>query len=324
MVKFISKILAGSESKKNELLQNGETDLSYSIASVSRFRVNIFKQRGTYAIVLRAIKSNPPKFQDLVLPDVIKKIAEESIGLILVTGPTGSGKSTTLAAMLDYRNENFEEAIITIEDPIEYVFKDKKAHIVQREVGMDTQSFSSGLRSALREDPDVIMIGEMRDLETIQTALRSAETGHLVLSTLHTQDAKDTINRIINMFPGEEQNHVRILLSAVLKAVISQRLIPRKDGKGVVPAVEVLINTGAIRECIIDPDKHHLMNDYMEKGKKVYGTQTFDQSVVDLYHQGLISYEDAIMYASNPSDVELKLKGITADDDGLHFDGYSY
>jgi twitching motility protein PilT len=319
MMKFISKILAGSESKKNELIKNGETDLSYSIQSVSRFRVNIFKQRGTYAIVLRVIKTEPPKFENLILPEVIKKIAEEPIGLVLVTGPTGSGKSTTLAAMIDHRNENFEETIITIEDPIEYVFRDKKAYIIQREVGMDTQSFNSGLRAALREDPDVIMVGEMRDLETIQTALRAAETGHFVLSTLHAQDAKDTISRIINMFPGEEQNHIRILLAAVLKAVISQRLIPRKDGKGVVPAVEVLINTGAITECIMNPDKFLLINDYMEKGKKVYGTQTFDQSVIELYNQGLISYEDALAYASNPSDVELKLKGFGGEDDESEF-----
>ncbi|ACD66006.1 MAG TPA: type IV pilus twitching motility protein PilT [Sulfurihydrogenibium sp.] len=325
MTNFISKILAKSENKKAELIKNGEVDISYSIPTVSRFRVNIYRQRGTYAIALRALKTNIPRFEELLLPEVIRKIAEEARGLVLVTGPTGSGKSTTLASMLDYRNEIFEETIITIEDPIEYVFRDKKAYIVQREVDLDTRDFSTGLRAALREDPDVIMVGEMRDLETIQTALRAAETGHFVLSTLHTQDAKDTISRIINMFPGEEQNHLRILLAAVLKAVISQRLIPRKDGKGVVPAVEVLINTGAITECIMDPDKLLLINDYMEKGKKMYGMQTFDQAVVDLYNQGLISYEDALMHASNPSDVELKIKGITAgEDEGLDFGGFTY
>lgn len=315
MAKFISKILSKSENKKAELIKNGEVDISYSISGVSRFRVNIYRQRGTYAIAMRVIKSSIPALETLMLPEVIKSIAEDTRGLVLVTGPTGSGKSTTLASMLDYRNENFEETIITIEDPIEYIFRDKKAYIVQREVGLDTSSFGTGLRAALREDPDVIMVGEMRDLETIQTALRAAETGHFVLSTLHTQDAKDTISRIINMFPAEEQNHLRILLAAVLKAVISQRLIPRKDGSGVVPAVEILINTGAITECIKDPDRFFEITDYMERGKKQYGMQTFDQAVIDLYNKGLISYENALLYATNPSDVELKIKGIGAMDE---------
>lgn len=320
---FISKILAKSETKKSELVKNGEVDISYSIIGVSRFRVNIYKQRGSYAIALRVLKTKIPSLDSLMLPDVIKQIAQEPRGLVLVTGPTGSGKSTTLASMLDYRNENFEETIITIEDPIEYVFRDKKSYIVQREVDLDTRDFNTGLRAALREDPDVIMVGEMRDLETIQTALRAAETGHFVLSTLHTQDAKDTISRIINMFPAEEQNHLRILLSAVLKAIISQRLIPRKDGKGVVPAVEVLINTGAITEAIKDPDKLFMIQDLMEKGRKQYGMQTFDQAVVDLYNQGLITYEDALLYATNPSDVELKIKGITTgEDEGLSFESF--
>lgn len=323
MGSFVSKILGKSETKKAELIKNGEVDISYSIAGVSRFRVNIYKQRGTYAIALRVLKTKIPHIDSLLLPDVIKQIAQEPRGLVLVTGPTGSGKSTTLASMLDYRNEIFEETIITIEDPIEYVFRDKKSYIVQREVDLDTKDFSTGLRAALREDPDVIMVGEMRDLETIQTALRAAETGHFVLSTLHTQDAKDTISRIINMFPAEEQNHLRILLSAVLKAIISQRLIPRKDGKGVVPAVEVLINTGAITEAIKDPDKLFMIQDFMEKGKKQYGMQTFDQAVVDLYNQGLITYEDALLYATNPSDVELKIKGITTgEDEGLSFEPF--
>lgn len=315
MTSFISKILSKSENKKAELIKNGEVDISYSISGVSRFRVNIYRQRGTYAIAMRVLKTEIPKMETLMLPDIIKTIAEEPRGLVLVTGPTGSGKSTTLASMLDYRNENFEETIITIEDPIEYIFRDKKAYIVQREVGLDTKDFNTGLRAALREDPDVVMVGEMRDLETIQTALRAAETGHFVLSTLHTQDAKDTISRIINMFPAEEQNHLRILLAAVLRAVISQRLIPRKDGTGVVPAVEILINTGAITECIKDPDKLFEITDYMERGKKQYGMQTFDQAVIDLYNKGLISYEDALLYATNPSDVELKIKGIGAMDE---------
>ncbi|MEJ5172612.1 MAG: PilT/PilU family type 4a pilus ATPase [Hydrogenothermaceae bacterium] len=320
---YIAKILAKSEAKKAELMKNGEVDISYSIAGVSRFRVNIYKQRGTYAIALRVLKTKIPPLDSLLLPEVIKDIAKEPRGLVLVTGPTGSGKSTTLASMLDYRNELFEETIITIENPIEYVFRDKKSYIVQREVDLDTRDFNSGLRAALREDPDVIMVGEMRDLETIQTALRAAETGHFVLSTLHTQDAKDTISRIINMFPAEEQNHLRILLAAVLRAIISQRLIPRKDGKGVVPAVEILINAGAITECIKDPDKLFMIQDLMEKGRKQYRMQTFDQAVVDLYNEGLISYEDALLYATNPSDVELKIKGISAGaEEGMGFETF--
>lgn len=323
MNNFISNILARSEGKRADLVKNGEVDISYSIPGVSRFRVNIYRQRGSYAIALRVLKTKIPPLDSLMLPEVIKQIAQEPRGLVLVTGPTGSGKSTTLASMLDYRNEMFEETIITIEDPIEYVFKDKKSYIVQREVDLDTRDFNSGLRAALREDPDVIMVGEMRDLETIQTALRAAETGHFVLSTLHTQDAKDTISRIINMFPAEEQNHLRILLSAVLRAVISQRLIPRKDGRGVVPAVEVLINTGAVTEAIKDPEKLFMIQDLMEKGKKQYGMQTFDQAVVDLYNEGLITYEDALLYATNPSDVDLKIKGITAgEDEGMGFEEF--
>jgi len=310
IAKFITKIISKSETKKQELLENGEVDISYAIPKVSRFRVNIYKQRGTFAINLRVLKTKIPSFEELMLPEKLKEIALESRGLVLVTGPTGSGKSTTLAAMLDYRNQREKETIITIEDPIEYIFQDKMCYIAQREVGLDTKSFYTGLRAALREDPDVILVGEMRDLETIETALRAAETGHFVLSTLHTQDAKDTLNRIINMFPSNEQNHLRILLAAVLKAVISQRLLPRKDGKGVVPAVEILINTGAVFEAIKDPDKFFMIQDLMEKGRKQYGMQTFDQAILDLYNQGLISYETALTYATNPSDVELKIKGV--------------
>ncbi len=324
MIGFINKIIGNLESKKNDLINNGEVDASYSIHGLSRFRVNIYKQRGTYAINLRVLKTKIPPLDSLYLPDVIKKIAEESRGLVLVTGPTGSGKSTTLAAMIDYRNERFEETIITIEDPIEYVYQDKKCYIAQREVGLDTKSFSTGLRAALREDPDVILVGEMRDLETIQTALKAAETGHFVLSTLHTLDAKDTINRIINMFPAEEQNHLRIMLASVLKAIISQRLVPKKDGSGIVPAVEILINTGAITEAIKDPEKLFMITDLMEKGKKQYGMQTFDQAVVELYEKGLITYEDALLYATNPADVELKIKGITSGEDETEFGSYGF
>lgn len=321
---WINKILSNNETKKQQLLKNGEVDVSYSLSGYSRFRVNIYRQRGTYAINMRALKTEIPKFESLGLPPVLKEIALEPRGLVLVTGPTGSGKSTTMAAMLDYRNENVNEVIITIEDPIEYLFKDKKCYIAQREVGSDTMSFSTGLRAALREDPDVIMVGEMRDIETIETALRAAETGHFVLSTLHTQDAKDTLNRIIDMFPHEQQNHLRILLASVLKAIISQRLIPRKDGKGIVPAIEILINKGAIFEAIKDPQKTFMLTDLMEKGKKQYGMQTFDQAVVELYEKGLITYEDALIYATNPADVELKIKGISSGEDETEFSSYGF
>ena len=319
ILSFVKQVVK-SQKKLEELVDRGELDISYSIPKVSRFRVNIYRQRGTYAFAFRALKNKIPKIEELNLPVKLKEIALEPRGLVLVTGPTGSGKSTTLASMIDYRNENAQDVIITIEDPIEYIYQDKKCYIVQREIGLDTSSFSSALRAALREDPDVILVGEMRDLETIEIALRAAETGHLVFSTLHTQDAKDTLNRIIDMFPAEEQNHIRIMLASTLKAVISQRLIPRKDGKGIVPAIEILINVGAIYDALMDTDKLDDVPELMEKGRKQYGTQTFDQAIYDLYTQGLIDYENALKYATNPADLDLKIKGIsTGEDDEFHF-----
>ncbi len=311
---FLDRVVT-TKTKRSELLQNGEVDLSYSIAGVSRFRVNVYKQRGTYAFAFRVLKTYIPTLEELMLPEKLKDISLANRGLVLITGPTGSGKSTTLAAMLEYRNENKNNVIVTIEDPIEFVFKDKKSYIVQREIGTDTLSFASALRAALREDPDVIMVGEMRDVETIETALRAAETGHLVFSTLHTQDAKETITRIIDVFPLESQNHIRLLLSATLYAIVSLRLMPRKNGEGVVPAVEILINEGAIKEAIADPEKFNEINNLMEKGKEQYGMQTFDQSILELYNKGYISGEDALAYASNPSDLELKMKGISSSED---------
>ena len=302
-----------TEQKRRELFEKGELDISYSIPQVSRFRVNIYKQRGTFAFAFRILKTKIPSIDELGLPKKLKDIALEKRGLILVTGPTGSGKSTTIASMIDYRNQQETDVIVTIEDPIEYVFKDKKSYIVQREVGLDTMSFSSALRAALREDPDVIFVGEMRDLETIETALRAAETGHLVFSTLHTQNAKETINRIIDMFPLEGQNQIRILLASTLRAVISQRLVPRKDGKGLVAAIELLINTGAIYDAILDPEKFETINDLIAKGKQQYGMQTFDQSLLELYEKGEISKEDALKASENPSDLELKMKGISTE-----------
>ncbi|WP_457643010.1 type IV pilus twitching motility protein PilT [Persephonella sp.] len=311
IVNFINTVVK-SENKKAELIRKGEIDISYSIPKVSRFRVNIYKQRGTYAFAFRILKTRIPSFEELNLPAKLADIALEKRGLVLVTGPTGSGKSTTLAAMIDHRNQNREDVIITIEDPIEYLFQDKKCYIVQREVGLDSTNFATALRAALREDPDVIMVGEMRDVETVETALRAAETGHLVFSTLHTQDAKDTLNRIIDMFPLEAQNHIRIMLASTLKAVISQRLIPRKDREGIVPAVEILINTGAVFDAIIDPDKFETITELMEKGHSEYGMQTFDMHILELYNKGWISYEDAMVAATNPSDLELKIKGVSS------------
>ncbi|RMD47383.1 MAG: type IV pilus twitching motility protein PilT [Aquificota bacterium] len=309
---FVVKVVP-SEIKRNELFNKGEIDISYSIPKVSRFRVNIYKQRGTFAFAFRILKTKIPKIEDLMLPIKLKEIALEKRGLVLVTGPTGSGKSTTLASMIDYRNEQGNDVIITIEDPIEYVFRDKNCYIVQREIGLDTQTFASALRAALREDPDVILVGEMRDLETIETAIRAAETGHLVYSTLHTQNAKETINRIIDMFPPEAQHQIRILLASTLKAVISQRLITRKDGKGVVPAVELFVNTGAVYDAILDPDKFELIQDLMEKGRNQYGMQTFNQALLELYNKGLITKEDALAASDNPSDLELRMKGISTE-----------
>ena len=267
-------------------------------------------QRGTVSIVFRIVSMDILDIQELMLPVVLKKIALEPRGLILVTGTTGSGKSTTLASMVDYINLNKTRNIITIEDPIEFLHRDKKSIISQREIGHDTESFSKALRAALRQDPDVILVGEMRDFETIQTALTAAETGHLVLSTLHTSDAVETINRIITVFPPYQHKQVRIQLASVLRAIISMRLVPRADEQGRVPAIEVLLATQTIKSCIEDPDKTKLIPDYIAEGFSQYGMQTFDQSFLNLYKSGIISYEDALSRATNPDDFALKVKGI--------------
>ncbi len=292
-----------------------DLDFAYSLPGVGRFRCNCFVQRGTVGVVFRVIPSKIPTIDELNLPEVLKKIALEPRGLILVTGTTGSGKSTTLAAMIDYINENRTYNIITIEDPIEFLHRDKKSIINQREVGTDTESFAKALRAALRQDPDVILVGEMRDFETIQTALVAAETGHLVMSTLHTTDATETVNRIISVFPPYQHQQIRIQLASVLRGIISMRLVPKADGHGRVPAVEVLIATETIKDCIVNPDKTHLIKDTIAKGKLHYGMQTFDQSLYDLYQKGMITLEEALRQATNPDDLALKIKGIhsTAD-----------
>jgi twitching motility protein PilT len=313
MASFVEEIIGKNRKKMAEFEELGETDTSYSLKGLARFRVNIYKQRGSIGMAFRVIPYSVPPFESLNLPEVMRKVVLESArGLVLVTGPTGSGKSTTIASLINEINRRKETTIVTIEDPIEYLFKDEKSFIVQREVGLDTSSFARGLRAALREDPDIIFVGEIRDTETAMIALQAAETGHLVLSTLHTLDAKETINRIIGMFNLEVREQIRVQLAETLVAVFSQRLVPRADRTGIVPAVEVLINTASIKECILDPTKIDEIPMLLEKGRPVYSTQTFDQHLEELYRKGIIDYNTAIAYASKPSDMEIKLKGISA------------
>jgi twitching motility protein PilT len=304
-----------NEYQKKKLQEQFDVDLAYSVPGFGRFRGNVFYQRGSIGIVMRIIPLKVKTIRELLLPTVLEKISMEKRGLVLVTGTTGSGKSTTLAAMIDYINTHRAEHIITIEDPIEFVHRDKKSIVNQREVGLDVANFSRGLISALREDPDVIFVGEMRDFETIHTAILAAETGHLVLSTLHTLDAPETINRIISVYPPHQHKQVRLQLASLLKAVISMRLLPRADVPGRVPAVEVMINTPFIRECIINKEKTHLIRDAIAAGVSQYGMQTFDQSLYKLYINKYIDYETALQYASNPDNFRLKVMGIQSTSD---------
>ncbi len=292
-----------------------DADFAYSVPGLGRFRCNVFVQRGAVGIVFRFIPTKIPTFEELNLPEVIKQLALEERGLVLVTGTTSSGKTTTLASMVDLINASKTKHVMTIEDPIEYAHRDKRSIVNQREIGSDTESFSKALRQALRQDPDVILVGEMRDFETIQTVLVAAETGHLVLSTLHTIDATETINRVIAVFPPYQHKQVRIQLASVLRGIISLRLIPRADGKGRVPAVEVLVATGTIKDCILDPDKTKLIPEVLAQGAIHYGMQTFDQSLFGLYKSELITYEEALRTASNPDDFALRAKGIQAASD---------
>ncbi len=296
--------------QRKKLKEEFDIDLAYSLPGFGRFRGNVFYQRNSVTIALRIIPLEVKSIRELLLPEILEKIAFSPRGLVLVTGTTGSGKTTTLAAMIDYINTYRRENIITIEDPIEYLHKDKKSIISQREIGMDVQNFSRGLRACLREDPDVILVGEMRDLETIETALLAAETGHLVLSTLHTLDAPETINRIISTFPPHHQRQVRLQLASVIKAVISMRLVPRMDEQGRVPAVEVMVSTPYIQECIIDRDKTAFIRDAIATGVSQYGMQTFDQSIYQLYRDGYISFEQGIKYSSNPDAFKLRVMGV--------------
>jgi twitching motility protein PilT len=290
--------------------ENKDVDLAYSLADVGRFRVNIFSQRNSLSIAMRYIPFSVPSIDTLSLPPIVKSVALKERGLILVTGITGSGKSTTLASMINYINANKSVHIITIEDPIEYLHKDIKSIVNQREIGMDVYSFSHGLREALRQDPDVILVGEMRDLETIETAITAAETGHLVMSTLHTLDAQETINRIIAVFPPYQQKQIRIQLSSVITAVISQRLIQRADKQGRLPAAEILIGTETIKDCILNEDKTSGIRDYIKAGNAQYGMQTFDQSLYGFYKNNLITYEDALAESTSPNDLALLISGV--------------
>ncbi|MBW2360207.1 MAG: type IV pilus twitching motility protein PilT [Deltaproteobacteria bacterium] len=302
--------------QKARFEETREVDLAHGIAGLGRFRVNVFQQRGTIGIVLRVIPFGVKSLEHLHLPKVIESIAMEQRGLILVTGTTGSGKSTSLASMIEFINATRTCHIMTIEDPIEFLIRDRRSIVNQREIGVDTQSFSMALRAALRQDPDVILVGEMRDFETIETGITAAETGHLVMSTLHTLDATETINRIISVFPPYQQKQIRLQLSSILKAVISQRLVPRADGKGRVPALEVMVSTARIRECIADKERTKEIRDAISKGFTTYGMQSFDQSLMQLVKQELVTYEEALKHVSNPDDFALRFRGIGSSSDG--------
>ncbi len=306
-----------SNRQKQRFKEVSEVDIGYGVSGLGRFRANIFQQRGTVSIVLRVIPDHNKSVAQLGLPPVIEKIAEERRGLILVTGATGSGKSTTLASMIDCINSTRSGHIVTIEDPIEFLHRDKQSFVTQREVDVDTRSFAEALRGALRQDPDVILVGEMRDHETIETALTAAETGHLVLSTLHTLDATETITRIVSSFPAHQQKSVRIQLAGILKAVISMRLVRAAKGAGRVPAIEVLVSTGFIRDHIINEEKTYLIREAIAAGTSQYGMQTFDQSLFHLLQAGLISQEEALHNATNPDEFKMRVSGIYSKDDTL-------
>ena len=293
-----------------EFAEHKESDFAIGVPGVGRFRTNVYQQRGTVAFAFRAIPYEVKQIRELNLPAVLEEIALKPRGLVLVTGVTGSGKSTALAAMINHVNTNRRVNIITIEDPIEFLHRDQNANISQREVGNDTLTFNSALRHVLRQDPDLILIGEIRDMETLDTALKAADTGHMVFSTLHTTDATQTVSRVISFFPPHQHDEVRHLLSTALQAIVSLRLVPRKDGRGRVPAAEVLINTAAVADNIRDLSKQLNIPDLIAEGSIQYGMQSFDQSLFHWYQQGVISYESAIFYATNPSEFALKVSGV--------------
>ncbi len=299
-----------SNRQKQHFKEAYEVDIGYGVSGLGRFRVNIFQQRNSIGIVARVISDSIRGFAELGLPPILNKIADEGRGLVLVTGTTGSGKSTTLAAIVDYINQKRNCHIVTIEDPIEFLHKNKESFVTQREVDVDTRNFAEALRGSLRQDPDVILVGEMRDLETIETALVAAETGHLVLSTLHTLDASETLTRIITAFPPYQQKSIRIQLAGLLKAVVSQRLMKSAKGNSRIPAVEVLMSTPLIRDYILHEDKTQSIRDAIAAGTSQYGMQTFDQSLFYLYQSGLITLDEALRGSTNPDEFRLRLAGI--------------
>jgi twitching motility protein PilT len=306
-VKELALKLIPREKDRERIDDLRDLDCSWGLPGLGRFRVNILRQRGSFMIVLRTIPIDVPTFEDLRMPPVLSSISDLERGLVLVTGITGAGKSSTQAAMVQYINKNYQRHIVTLENPIEFLHRDHKGSVTQRDVGTDTDSFMTGLRAALRQDPDVILIGEMRDKETIDTALKAAETGHVVISTLHTQNAFQTITRLLATFPRDEQEVIRIRLAEALHAVISQRLLPRKKAKGRIVACEVMVVTGTIRECILDPARAQEIPMLIEEGRQHYGSQSFDQHLMDLVRDDLVEFEVAKANANNPSDFDLKL-----------------
>jgi twitching motility protein PilT len=313
MSDVLNQILNPEQQKR--FITRNEMDLALSVAKLGRFRINLFRQRGTIGIALRAVNTTVPTFDELSLPPVIQTIAENRRGLVIVTGTTGSGKSTTLASMIEHINSTRKDNVLTVEDPIEYIYRDKECIISQREVGGDTPSFGSALKHAFRQDPDTILIGEIRDADTMSTALAAADTGHFVLTTLHTMNAIETISRIISFFPPHQHGQIRLLLAGTLKSIVCQRLLVRHDRPGRVPAVEVMIGTASMKECLINPEKTMDIMELIESGSIQYGMQSFDQSIMKLYRQGIISHEEAMTQASNPEDFDLRLKGITGASD---------
>jgi twitching motility protein PilT len=303
------------DDQRAKLEAGGEVDFAYSLSGVGRFRVNAFRQRGSVGMTLRRVSTERMSVEELGLPPVIRKLADEPRGLVLVTGTAGSGKTTTLASMIDHINSTRDGHIITIEDPIEVMHQDKRCIVNQREIGIDTESYAEALRHVVRQDPDVILIGEMRDYDTVSAALTAAEIGNLVFSTLHTIDATETVNRVIDFFPPHQQQQIRLMLGSTLKGIVSLRLIPSIQG-GLVPAVEVLVMTGTVREYIIDPDKTYLIRDAMEEGI-YYGMQTFDQSLLRLYQDGKITLDDAIAFAHNAHDFKIKVRQLGVDPDAI-------
>jgi len=306
-VKELAMKLIPREKDRERIDDLLDLDCSWGLPGLGRFRVNILRQRGSFMVVMRTIPIDVPTFEDLRLPSVLSTIADAERGLILVTGITGSGKSSTQAAMVQHINKKFQKHIVTLENPIEFLHRDNKGAVTQRDVGTDTDSFMTGLRAAPRQDPDVILIGEMRDTETIDTALKAAETGHVVISTLHTQNAFQTITRLLAVFPRDEQEIIRIRMAESLHAVISQRLLPKKEGKGRIVACEVMLVTGTIRECILEPGRTQEIPELIEEGRQHYGSQSFDQHLMDLVREGEVDFHVAKMNANNPADFDLKM-----------------